>query len=76
MECVALGTSLRDWPLYIGKSLIRNRPLVGPYSRTMSRVLRWPHGEGVFRMREVPLYSSRIEIELLVEAKTNEVLRV
>ena len=39
-----------------GTSLIRNSPLVGPYSRTMSRALWWPKGGGVFLMSEVPLY--------------------
>ena len=28
-------------PLYRGTSLIRNRNLIGPYSRTMSRALWW-----------------------------------
>ena len=36
-------------------SLIRTPPLLGPYSRTIPRVLRWSWGEGVFLMSEVPL---------------------
>ena len=33
----------RGWPgtLYRDTSLIRNRLLLGPYSRTMPRALRW-----------------------------------
>ena len=27
---------------YMGTSLIRNNPLLGPYSRTTSRAIRWP----------------------------------
>ena len=38
-----------------GTSLIRNSPLVGPYSRTMSRALWWPWGGGVFLISEVLL---------------------
>ena len=42
--------------LYRGTSLIRNNPLLGPYSRSMSRAIWWPWGGGVFLMSEVPLY--------------------
>ena len=38
---------------YRGTSLIRNTPLLGPYSRT--RVLWWSKGGGLFLMSEVPL---------------------
>jgi len=41
---------------YRGASLIRNRHLVGPYSRTMPRLLWWSYGGGRFLMSEVPLY--------------------
>ena len=40
-----------------GSSLIRNTPLLGPYSRTIPRVLRWSWGGGLFLMSEVPLWS-------------------
>ena len=40
---------------YRGTSLIRNSPLLGPYSRTVFRALWWPQGGGVFLMSEVPL---------------------
>ena len=40
---------------YRGTSLIRNSPLLGPYSRTVPRALWWPWGGGVFLMSEVPL---------------------
>ena len=38
-----------------GTSLRRSTPLLGPYSRTIPRVLRWSQGEGWFLMSEVPL---------------------
>ena len=31
---------------YRGTSLIRSNPLLGPYSRTVSRALWWPQGWG------------------------------
>ena len=40
---------------YRGASLIRNPPLLGPYSRTIPRVLWWSQGGGLFLMSEVPL---------------------
>ncbi|KAJ1473209.1 hypothetical protein T484DRAFT_3365307 [Baffinella frigidus] len=40
---------------YRGTSLMRNRLPVGPYSRTMPRVLWWSWGGGQFLMSEVPL---------------------
>ena len=40
---------------YRGTSLIRNNPLLGTYSRTVSRALWWPEEGGVFLMSEVPL---------------------
>ena len=40
---------------YRGTSLIRNAPLIGPYSRTISRVLWWSWGGGRFLMSVVPL---------------------
>jgi hypothetical protein len=42
-------------PRYRGTSLIRNTPLLGSYSRTFLRVLRWSLGGWLFLMREVPL---------------------
>ena len=44
---------VRWW--YSGTSLMRNTPLLGPYSRTTPRVLWWSLGGGVFLMSEVPL---------------------
>ena len=41
-----------------GTSLIRNTPLLGPYSRTIPRVLWWSQGGGLFLMSEVPLYGA------------------
>ena len=38
---------------YRGTSLIRNHPLVGPYGRTMPRVLGWSKGGGLFLIREI-----------------------
>ena len=35
-------------PRYRGPSIIRNSPLVGPYSRTIPRVLWWFWGGGCF----------------------------
>ena len=48
---------------YRGTSRIRNRVLIGPYSRTMPKALRWYYGGpggGLFLMSEVPLYTSRL----------------
>ena len=46
---------------YRGTSLIRNTPLLRPYSRTIPRVLWWFYGRGLFLIGEVPLYAgSRI----------------
>ena len=45
---------------YRGTSLIRNRALLGPYSRTMSRALRWHWGDGLFRVSEVPLCAHKM----------------
>ena len=61
IRCLAL----RKWrtPLhercrpYRGTSLIRNTPLLGPYSRTIPRVLWRSQGGGLFLMSEVPLYT-------------------
>ena len=41
----------------MGTSLIRNTPLLGPYSRTIPRVLGGSYGGGRFLMNEVPLYT-------------------
>ena len=41
---------------YRDTSLIRNRALVGPYSRIVPRTLWSPYGGGLFLMSEVPLY--------------------
>ena len=41
--------------VYRGTSLIRNRHPVGPYSRTMPRLLWWSWGGWRFLMSEVPL---------------------
>ena len=39
-----------------GTSRIRNSPLLGPFSRTMSRAIWRPQGGGVFLMSEAPQY--------------------
>ena len=46
-----------DQHSYRGTSLIKNHPLLGPYSRPMPRTLRWSYGGGLFFMSEVPLYA-------------------
>ena len=46
---------MSEVPLYRGTSLIRKRLLLGPYSRTMPRVLGGSKGVGRFLMGEVPL---------------------
>ena len=43
---------------YRRTSLIRNSTPIGPYSRTMSRVLWWFKGGRLFLMSEVPLYGA------------------
>ena len=42
---------------YRGTSLMRTPPLLGPYSRTIPRVVWWSYREGEFLMGEVPLYT-------------------
>ena len=44
--------------MYRGTSLIRNSPLLEPYSRTVPRALWWPQGVVLFLMSEVLLYPS------------------
>ena len=46
---------------YRGSLLIRNRPLLGPYSRTVPRVLLWFWGGGLFFMSEYGTHSSSTE---------------
>jgi len=41
--------------IYRGTSLIRNAPLLGPYSRTIPKVPWWSLGGGLFLMSEAPL---------------------
>ena len=41
--------------LYRGTSLTRNKSLLGPYSRTIPRVIWWSQEVGMFLMSEVPL---------------------
>jgi hypothetical protein len=41
---------------YRGTSLMRGTPLIGPYRRTIPRVLWWSQGGGLFLMSELPLY--------------------
>ena len=53
MGCV-LHLGLR---VYRGTSLIRNRFRLGPYSRTMPRVIQRTWGGLQFLMSEVPLYA-------------------
>ena len=42
-----------------GTSLMRNTPLLGPYSRTMPEVIWWSYGGGLFLVSEAPLPLSR-----------------
>ena len=44
-----------DRRLYSGTSLIKNTPLLGPYSGTVPRVIRWSERGELFLMSEVPL---------------------
>ena len=46
---------------YRGTSLVRNKPLLGLYSRTMSGAIWWPRRGGVFLMSEVPLQPDSAE---------------
>ena len=39
-----------------GTSLTRNTPFVGPFSRTIPRVMWWSQGRGLFLMSEAPLH--------------------
>ena len=41
---------------YRGTSLIRNAPLLRPYSSTIPRVLWWFYGGWMFLLSGVPLY--------------------
>ena len=47
---------MRRNPPYRGTSLIRNRLLPGPYSRTMPRALWCSWGGGRFFISQIPLY--------------------
>ena len=47
---------MSEVPQYRGTSLIRNTPLLGPYSRTIQGPMVVLGGRGVFLMSEVPLY--------------------
>ena len=58
--------ALRTWDLaacirYRGTSLIRNCAPLGPYSRTMPRVLGGSLGGGRFLMSQIPLYQIRVQ---------------
>ena len=61
-ELINLGSQIHlvkeaDLPLYRSTSLIRNTPLLGPYSRTMPRVLWWSEGGGaVSHERGTPVH--------------------
>ena len=41
--------------LYRGTSFMRKNPSLGPYSRTISRILWWSQWEELFLMGEAPL---------------------
>ena len=43
--------------MYRGTSLIRDSPLLGPYSRPMPRAPWWSQGGGQFLASKLPLYS-------------------
>ena len=57
---------------YRGTSLTGDRVLIGPYSRTMPRALRWSNGglRGVmlFLVSEVPLYPPTVH-KLMTQAR-------
>ena len=57
---------------YRGTSLIRNNRLLGPYRRTMPRVLWWSQGGGQFLMSEVTLYVA----EMCSGSETGSYLRL
>jgi hypothetical protein len=48
---------LSSHALYRGTSLIKNNPLLGHCSRTMTRAIWWPLGVGVLPMSEVSLWT-------------------
>ena len=50
-----LLTRIQVEEAYRGTSPVRNTPLLGPYSKTIPRVLWWSYGGGLFLMGEVPL---------------------
>ena len=51
-ESIVKSTRLSVW-VYRGTSLIRNTPLLGPYGRTLPRVLWWSEGEELSFISEV-----------------------
>jgi len=61
-------------------SLIRNTHLLGPYSTTKPRVLRWSWGWGLFLMSEVPLSLSTCQkawgLSSIIEGNTAEAMRI
>ena len=45
---------------YRGTSLIRNRPTIGSYGRTIPRILWWSYRGRPFLMNKIPLESRRM----------------
>ena len=55
---------MSEVPLYRVTSLIRHRVVIGPFSRTLLRALRWfyggPKGRGLFLMSDFFPYTLRL----------------
>ena len=47
--------------IYRGTLLTRNIPLLGPYSRTIPRVLRWSQGGGAMNVTSISVASRRVD---------------
>jgi hypothetical protein len=60
---------------YRGTSPIRNRPLLGRYSRPMPRASWWSYWGGQFLMREAPLYSCPFAKETSLGITSKKVMR-
>ena len=52
---------------YRGTSLIRNRPLLGPYSRTIPRVIWWSVGGGAVSSERGTHVGPTVEFALAME---------
>ena len=68
MEYISPTVCIRSSVVYRGTSLIKDTPLLGPYSRTTPRALRWPVGRGLFPISEVTLQKVGREVPHLAGA--------